>query len=97
MNDLFEIEEKNLRQKTVSGIGWSSVAQVGRQLIMFLITVLLARLLTPEDFGLVGMILVFTGFVALFGELGFGAALIQRKEVDETYLSSIFWVMNGYE
>lgn len=88
-------DEGSLRQQTVSGIGWSSAAQIGRQGLMFLITVLLARLLTPEDFGLVGMILVFTGFVALFGELGFGAALIQRNEVNEKHFSSIFWVNLG--
>ena len=47
---------------------------------------------TPEDFGLVGMIAVFTGFAGIFGELGFGAALIQRKKVEDLHYSSIFWL-----
>ena len=54
--------------------------------------VVLARLLTPRDFGLAGMIVVFTGFAALFSEAGFGAALIQMKEIEERHLSSVFWL-----
>ena len=82
----------NLRQRTVSGIGWTAVAQFGRQGTQFLISIVLARLLTPEDFGLVGMILVFTGFVALFAELGFGAALVQREELGVRHYDSVFWL-----
>ena len=82
----------NLRQSTVSGIGWTSIAQIGRQGALFLVSIVLARLLTPEDYGLVGMILVFTGFVALFAELGFGAALIQRDEIEIRHYDSVFWL-----
>jgi O-antigen/teichoic acid export membrane protein len=82
----------SLKQQTLSGIGWSAGAQIGKQGLQFIISVILARLLTPEDFGLVGMILVFTGFAGLFSELGFGAALIQRQEIEERHLSSIFWL-----
>lgn len=85
-------ENDILRQQTISGIGWISVAQVGKQGIQFIISIILARLLTPKDFGLIGMILVFTGFVNLVGELGFGAALIQRHMLEEKHYSSIFWL-----
>ena len=54
--------------------------------------VILARLLMPEDFGLVGMIVVFTGFAGIFSDAGFGAALIQKKAVEERHLSSVFWL-----
>ena len=57
-----------------------------------MILVILARLLSPEDFGLLGMILVFTGIAKLFSELGFGAALIQKTELEEGHLSSVFWL-----
>jgi len=81
-----------LRQKTISGIGWTILAKIGKQLLQFFITIILARLLTPKDFGLVGMVIVFTGFATLFGELGFGAALIQKEKLEERHYSSIFWL-----
>jgi O-antigen/teichoic acid export membrane protein len=88
----------NLRQSTLAGVGWASLAQVGKQGVQFIVAVILARILTPEDFGLVGMILVFTGFVILMGELGFGAAIIQRQTLEERHYSSIFWlnVLTGF-
>lgn len=82
----------SLKQKTVSGIGWSVSTRIASQLLNFLITVLLVRMLTPQDFGLIGMIVIFTGFASLFSELGFGAAIIQYKNLEERHLSSIFWL-----
>jgi len=80
-----------LRQKTLSGISWSFAARLLSQLIKYAILIVLARLLTPQDFGLIGMVAVFIGFLALFTELGFTAALVQRETVTEQHLSSIFW------
>src|SRR5262245_56135898 len=84
-----------LRDKTLSGIGWSFVSQLGAQGLRFLIGVILARLLSPEAFGLIGMITVFVGFASLFTDLGFGAALIQKQEATPDHYSSIFWVNVG--
>jgi O-antigen/teichoic acid export membrane protein len=86
------VTDQNISQKTITGIGWASLAQLGKQGAQFIISIVLVRLLTPSDFGLMGMILVFTGFVGLFSELGFGAALIQRDHVNEQHYSSIFWI-----
>ena len=77
----------NLKQQTISGIGWTMVAQVGREVFRFIISIILARLLTPRDYGLVGMVVVFTGFAHLFGDAGFSGALIQRETVEERLLS----------
>ena len=82
----------SLKQQALSGIQWSATTTIIKQLLQFTIFVILARLLLPEDFGLIGMILGITGFVGLFSELGFGAALIQRKAIDEAHLSSAFWL-----
>jgi len=82
----------SLKQKTLSGILWSVIAQVARQAMQFIISVILARLLIPADFGLVGMVMVFTGFAGLFGDLGFGSALVQKAAIDDRHLSSVFWV-----
>ena len=82
----------NLTTKTVKGVGWAGTSQVIRLLLQFGITALLARLLTPEDFGLIAMVVVFTNFVMVFQGFGLTAALVQRKEVTEEHLSSSFWL-----
>ena len=55
-------------------------------------TVVLARLLRPEDYGLVGMVAVVTGFVAMFKDLGLSAATVQREEISHAQVSTLFWV-----
>ena len=82
----------SLKHETVSGVAWTALSRIVRQLLQFLTVVVLARLLTPEDFGLVAMIVVFTGFATLFVDAGFGAALVQRRELEERHLSSVFWL-----
>jgi PST family polysaccharide transporter len=56
------------------------------------VSLALARLLTPANFGLVAMIAVLTGFLAVFGEMGFAEALVQRPEIEERHRSSVFWL-----
>jgi len=82
----------NLRARTLSGLGWSGAAQVARQVLQFFIGVILARLLSPQEFGLIGMIIVFISFANLFSDLGLGAALIQKLDLEQRHLSSVFWV-----
>ena len=88
--------EENLTRRTISGLGWSLGAQILRQSAQFLIAVLLARLLSPSEFGLVAMVVVFSGFASLFNDLGFGPALIQRQDIEERHYSSVFWVNLGF-
>jgi O-antigen/teichoic acid export membrane protein/glycosyltransferase involved in cell wall biosynthesis len=82
----------DLRDRTLSGLKWSGAAQVARQALQFAVSVLLARMLSPEQFGLMGMIMVFTGLATIFSEMGLGAALVQKKDLEDRHLSSIFWV-----
>lgn len=85
----------SLRKKVITGIGWTTLNRISQQGLKFIISVLLARLLTPEAFGLAGMIFVFTGFASQFSDAGFGAALVQRQEIKERHLSSVFWLQIG--
>jgi len=55
-------------------------------------TAILARLLTPNDYGLIGMVAVFTGFVAMFKDLGLSLATVQRAEITDAQISTLFWV-----
>src|ERR1700674_705663 len=82
----------DLSQKTIVGLGWTLGTQVLSQGSRFLISVILARLLAPADFGLLGMVLVFTGFAAMFSDCGFGQSLIQREKTEERHRSSVFWL-----
>ena len=82
----------SLKATYVTGVKWSATSQFGRQGIQWVTIAILARLLVPEDFGLVGMTTVVIGFLALFKDLGTSAAVIQRQDLPEELLSSVFWI-----
>ena len=83
---------KNLRDKTISGIAWNIVSNVGQQVLGFVIGAILAHLLSPKEFGLIAMITVITGFAGIFSELGFSAALVQKRNIGQEHLSTVFWL-----
>ena len=71
----------SLRAKAITGFKWVGTAQVAKTVLRVIGTVILARLLSPEDFGLMGMAVVFTAFISIFSSVGVSAAIIQRKDV----------------
>jgi len=81
----------HLRHRTLSGLFWNLVERVGLRVIQFLPTILLARLLTPEQFGLVGMLALFIALAQAFLDSGFGAALIRKQDATYTDECSIFY------
>jgi O-antigen/teichoic acid export membrane protein len=81
-----------LTTKTIKGVGWSGISQITRLLLQLGVTAILARLLTPNDFGLLAMVVVFTNLIMIFRDFGLTAALIQRKKITEEHLSSCFWI-----
>ena len=81
----------NIKQKAIQGIIWSAIQSWGSQAISFIVFFLLARLLTPEDFGLVALANVFIAFMQIFLDQGFAQALIQRKELEPEHLDTAFW------
>jgi len=82
-----------LKDRVTNAVLWLGVTKVLGQAISWVITVYVARLLSPDDYGLMGMSVIFTGFILLFNELGLGAAIVQKKDLTEEELSSIFWVL----
>lgn len=82
----------NFRERTISSMRWSLFAKIGQQILLLIVNVVLARILVPSDFGLIAQIVVVTGFANLFAELGFGAALIQRVDINRRQVSSVFWI-----
>lgn len=80
-----------LAKQTIKGIAWLLGSRAWYQFIHFLVSIILARLLLPEDFGLLGMALVFTNFLNTLSDFGLTSAIVQQKDVSEQQLSSIFW------
>jgi len=82
----------DLKRKSVVG----GVAAVSAQGVKFVVqtatTMVLARLLSPQDFGLLGMVVVVTGFLGLFRDVGLGMATVQRLEVTHEQTSTLFWI-----
>jgi O-antigen/teichoic acid export membrane protein len=85
------MSEPSLKQKTARTLKWNTIDRVGSQVLYAVVGVVLANVLSKEDFGLVGALLVFQAFANLFVDSGFGAALLQRKEPTEEDYSTVFW------
>lgn len=85
-------EVSNLKRKAIEGAKWTTVSRAVHQGIQFLVTLILARMLTPSDFGLISMTVVVTGFITLFNDLGTSAAVIREQTPSNEFLSSIFWM-----
>ena len=82
---------QDLTQLALSGFSWQFFNRMSSQAVQFGISVVLARLLLPADYGLVGMAAVFIGFSRMVSELGFGGAIVQKKDLTDDLLSSVFW------
>lgn len=80
------------QSKTFIGVIWASFQRFGTMIISFISNLVLARLLTPKDFGTVGMLLFFISISQVFIDSGFGAALIQKKDTDNRDYSTIFFL-----
>ncbi len=82
---------ENLKSKTVSGVLWSAVERFSLQGVQFVINILMARLLLPSDYGMIGMLAVFLQISQTFVDSGFSDALVQKKDRTETDLSTVFY------
>lgn len=80
------------KQKALSGVMWSSVQRFGVTAITFVSNIVLARLLSPDDYGCIGMLMIFISLSTSIVDGGFGSALIQKKEpTDDDYSTIFYW------
>lgn len=79
------------RISTISSVRWIGISQVSRLLIQFAGIAILARILPVSDFGLMTMAAAVTMFASLLIDIGIGAAVVQRKSLDNQLLSTVFW------
>lgn len=82
----------NLRQKVSKGIMWTGSSAATVTISNFIILAVLARLLSPSDFGLMGMVMVVIGFATVISDLGLGAAVIQRQKLTQTQISTFYFL-----
>lgn len=82
----------NIKSKTIKGVIWSTIERFSMQGVQFLLGIIMARLLTPDDYGLIGMIFVFISISQVFIDGGFTNALIQKQNRNETDFSTVFYV-----
>lgn len=83
--------EKTLKEKTANGLLWGGISNGGQQLLNLLFGIFLARLLTPADYGMVGMLTIFTLVASTLQEGGFISGLNRKKEVTHADYNAVFW------
>ena len=83
--------DASLRTRAAKAVFWTATGAWGRQLAVFVVFAMLARLLEPADFGLVALAAVFVGFTNVLAEEGMVDALVQRKELERAHLDAAFW------
>jgi O-antigen/teichoic acid export membrane protein len=86
---------RDLKKRTARGALVSTVGQATTSFLRIVSMVALARLLVPQDFGLVGMATVGTGFLALFQDIGLSMATVQRASITHAQISTLFWINLG--
>src|SRR5690348_522146 len=81
-----------LKQKATHAFIWDMMGVLAKQSVAFIVSIFLARILLPAEFGLVAMALVFISITQVFADFGFTSALIQNKENTSLTYSSIFFL-----
>ncbi|MGD0962238.1 MAG: MOP flippase family protein [Methylomonas sp.] len=81
----------NLKKQVLSGAKWNTVANVFKQILQLLSLVVYARLLSPDDFGLFSILMIFVSFLTLFSDMGMSAALVHIQNPSNKLFSSVFY------
>lgn len=83
--------EQNLKEKTVKGLGWSAIDNVIKASITFIVSIVLARLLSPDEYGLIGILTIFISVFNAIVDSGFANALIRKKDATDIDFSTVFY------
>ena len=85
------MENETLKAKTIESMIWSFVDNIGSEVTQLVIQLFLARLLTPRDFGIIGMVSIFIALSQVFIDSGFTSGIIREKNVTQEDYSTIFF------
>ena len=83
------MSETGMKNKVASGLFWKLLENGGAQGIQFVIAILLARLLTPAEYGVVGIIMIFITIANVFVQSGFSTALVQKKQAHRSAILNL--------
>lgn len=83
---------ESLKNKTVKGVAWSAIDNLSQHAVTFVVSVVLARLLTPDDYGLIGIVTIFTLISQALINAGFTSALIRKKDATDDDYNTVFIV-----
>ena len=89
--DKISTEESSLKEKAINGVKWTFVDQVGSLGISLIVGIVLARLLEPSEYGLIGMVTIFTAIATVFTDSGFGQAMVRKSDLTEEDKLTAFW------
>ena len=81
---------QSLKDKTVKGVGWSAIDNVAQYAVSFVVSIVLARILSPDDYGLLGIIAIFTAICTAIIEGGLTNAIIRKKTPTQDDYSTLF-------
>ena len=85
----------SLKEKAIGGFAWSAFGKISNTIISFVVGVVLARLLSPSDFGTIGMISIFISVSSTFVDSGFHMALVRKKDRTDADCSTVFYFNIG--
>lgn len=80
------------KTQVLSSLFWKLMERGGTQAVSFIVSIILARLLLPEDYGIIALVVIFTSIAGVFVQSGLNTALIQKKDADEADFSSVFYL-----
>lgn len=86
------LQSDTSKERVISSLLWKFLERTGTQGVQFVIQIVLARILCPEDYGVLAILMAFIALANVFVQTGFNTSLIQRKDVDEVDFSSVFWL-----
>jgi len=86
------MEEFDLKEQMTTGVKWVGAGKIASYILQFIVWATLARLLSPDNFGALGIAIAFSNAIIIFNELGMSPALIQKKNLTERHKVTTFWV-----
>lgn len=88
---MVNMKESDIKGKVVAGMTWTGIERLATQAIQFIIGIIIARILMPSDYGIVGMLAIFIAIAQTFLDSGFASALIQKKDRTDVDYSTVFY------
>lgn len=94
-DNIASVNSNDVGNRARKGVKWTALQIIARNLLSLGTTSVLARLLSPSDFGLVGMVATLTALLMVFSDMGLSWATIQRKQLNKIQVSNLFWINFG--